>query len=521
MPQPLFYTDRESASAGDVVTIHASAHQSPCRLEVTRVGREREPVVSFDGIAIDHHPVPAHVETFGCGWPAAFRFTIGDDWPQGYYDLRLVQDDGEASHHYCVIVRHKDQPKANAVLILNTNTYHAYNYWGGANSYAHVEKLMAGEVDAPGSEALALGRLSRLRPFAQNLLLVRDGQERLINPQPRGFKTLAVPGDPAWFAANRPSPYDGSAGFVGKWEHAFVAWAEAQGIVIDYLTDHDLEAGAGILDGYKAAILVGHSEYWSGKGRDAVDSLQESGGNLVCLSGNTAYWKVRWEDEGQTMVVHKWRGETDDPLWADPATRKEATHLWSHPELARPEADMTGLSFLYGGYHRLGRCVGRGSAAFTIHDDRHWALEGCDLFYGDTIGGEVPLIGYENDGCPIRIDERGLPAPDGGVGVPQELAIIATAPATLYEDPDAGYPVMIPPGDAATLARMAYGADTPAIRARLTHGHAVMATFARRNGEVFNAGTTEWAHGLAAGNIHVERITRNVLARFGVLPAAQ
>jgi hypothetical protein len=516
MSPPAFYTNRESAAAGESVTIHASAALSPCRLEITRVGQERDTVAVFDGIEVAEHVTPEDVEMVGCGWPAAFSFAVGHDWQQGYYDLRLVQPDGAASHHYFVVIRSAATPKAAAVLVLNTNTYLAYNYWGGANCYAHVAKLMVGEVDAPGSEALAVGRLSRQRPFPQNLLLVREGQRRLINAQPRGFAEVALPGDPAWFAANHPTPYDGSAGFVGKWEHAFVAWAEAQGLAFDYLTDHDCEAGAGILNGYRAAILVGHSEYWSGKARDAVDSLHEAGGNLICLSGNTAYWKVRWEDDGQTMVTHKWRGEEDDPLWADPATRAEATHLWSHPAFARPEAEMTGLSFLYGGYHRLGRCVGRGSAGYTVHDDRHWALEGCDLFYGDMIGGDLPLIGYENDGCPIRIDDRGLPAPNGGLGVPQDLAIIATAPATLYEDPDTAYPTIIPPGDAATLARIAYGVDTTATRERLVHGNAVMATFRRGAGEVFNAGTTEWVHGLEARNVYIERITRNVFSRFGV-----
>ena len=41
-----------------------------------------------------------------------------------------------------------------------------------------------------------------------------------------------------------------------------------------------------------------------------------------------------------------------------------------------------------------------------------------------------------------------------------------------------------------------------------------MASFAKGAGEVFNAGTTEWAHGLAANDPFVTRITRNVLARF-------
>jgi len=44
----------------------------------------------------------------------------------------------------------------------------------------------------------------------------------------------------------------------------------------------------------------------------------------------------------------------------------------------------------------------------------------------------------------------------------------------------------------------------------------VLASFKRGEGEVFNSGTTEWAHGLAARDPFVERITHNVLRRFGV-----
>ena len=43
-----------------------------------------------------------------------------------------------------------------------------------------------------------------------------------------------------------------------------------------------------------------------------------------------------------------------------------------------------------------------------------------------------------------------------------------------------------------------------------------MGSFVRGKGEVFNAGTTEWAHGLAAGDPFVTRITRNVLHSFGL-----
>jgi len=222
---------------------------------------------------------------------------------------------------------------------------------------------------------------------------------------------------------------------------------------------------------------------------------------------------VRWEDDGTTLIAHKWAGESNDPLWADPLTRQEATHLWSHPAFDRPEAEVTGLSFLYGGYHRLVMCVARGAGAFTVYDDMHWALDDVDVFYGDTIGSEVPLVGYENDGCPIRFDARGLPVPDGGRGIPQHLQIIAIAPATLFE-PSSPFPRGIPPEHPEQLAEIAYGMTGDGAVERVSRGHAVMASFAKGDGEVFNAGTTEWAHGLAANDPYVTGITHNVLRRF-------
>ena len=47
----------------------------------------------------------------------------------------------------------------------------------------------------------------------------------------------------------------------------------------------------------------------------------------------------------------------------------------------------------------------------------------------------------------------------------------------------------------------------------MMRGHAVLASFTRGKGEVFNSGTTEWAYGLKAGNPFVIQITKNVIDR--------
>lgn len=67
------------------------------------------------------------------------------------------------------------------------------------------------------------------------------------------------------------------------------------------------------------------------------------------------------------------------------------------------------------------------------------------------------------------------------------------------------------------LAEFAFGSRDPDAIGRVQRGHAVMASFKKGKGEVFNGGTTEWVHGLKAGDKSVETITLNVLKRFGAL----
>lgn len=507
---PACYTDRLSVRPGERFALHASSERLACRLEIARVGAERAVVLTRD-LLVGHHPVPPEADRNGCGWPVAAEIEVGA-WKSGYYDIVLTDDQGEAAHHFVCVKAPAGAPGSRAVMVLTTNTLHAYNYWGDRSAYCDVGALMRREKRLPEAMEGALGVLSTQRPFPPMLLAAPPDMPRLVNLRKRGFEEPSWAGaDPAWSRAHGQTPYDGSAGFLNKWEHIFVRWAEAEGIALDYLTDYDLDADPAALDTYGAVVLVGHSEYWSGPQRQAIDGFVERGGRLAVFSGNTAFWKVRWEDGGKTMICHKWKGfEADPAATADP---KSGTHLWSHPAFAWPEASTTGLSFIFAGYHRLGLCAARGIGGYTVYRDKHWALEGCDLYYGDVIGDAVPLIGYENDGCLFGFGEDGLPAPISRLGVPENLEIIALAPASFAESPSP-YRPLIPPEQLPVVAEIAYGSASPEAQARVLRGHAAMASFRKGEGEVFNAGTTEWAHGLAAEDPFVTRITRNVMARF-------
>ena len=70
------YTDRLSLFPGERFTLHASSSQPECRLEVARVGGERQ-VVHRSEVSVGHYPRPADADRDGCGWPACLTLTIG------------------------------------------------------------------------------------------------------------------------------------------------------------------------------------------------------------------------------------------------------------------------------------------------------------------------------------------------------------------------------------------------------------------------------------------------------------
>ena len=325
------YTDRISARPGGRFALHASADHGPCRLEVARVGARRETVLVQTDVAVDVHAVAKGADRHGCGWPKTLDVDVGADWRSGYHDIVLTDAVGESCHHFVCVVADPSRAR-RMVLVLATNTLHAYNYWGGANAYCDVAALMSRRARLPEAMAGAIGVLSTQRPIAPMLLAPPQDMPRLVNLEKRGFEQRPWAGaNPSWSRAHGQSPYDGSAGFLDKWEHAFVRWAEANGFEFDYLTDYDLDADPEALAPYEVVLLVGHSEYWSGPQRDRLEAFVDGGGRLAIFSGNTAFWKVRWEDEGRTLVCHKWKGET-----AEDVPPAEATHLWSHPMFGRP-----------------------------------------------------------------------------------------------------------------------------------------------------------------------------------------
>jgi len=499
------YATPTSVRPGSTVALHCSSTVAAITVEIARIGAAREVVFARDRVPVGHHALPDDAAANGCRWPAAITIPVEATWRSGYYEVVLRAPDVDpaigTSLAYFVVRSATPGRDTPMVLALSTTTWNAYNDWGGPNLYMAASRVA---FDRP----LPKGFLDR--PPAPN--------DRLANATTPGDRDMS--GWLDYFVRTGVDPWCGSAGWY-NWERRFVAWAEAAGHRIDMVTSLDLHADPHVLDPYRLYLSVGHDEYWSWEMRDTVEGFVARGNNAAFFSGNTAFWQVRIDDAA--MICWKDRAPDADPV-VGTADARRLSGLWSHPTIARPENQMTGVSFCRGGYARSGGGVPAGSGGYTVHRPEHWAFDDTGLAWGDVLGAPSVVVGYETDGCALTLVD-GRPVPTHEDGTPESFVVLATSPARLWAGGDDGEvpAIMRPgvyapapdgsvPGELEVVARQVGGDLRPETIARFAHGHCVMGTY-ERGGTVFTTGCTDWAYGLGV-DPQIDRITRNVLARL-------
>jgi hypothetical protein len=437
------YADKLSVRPGETVSFHVSSKSRTFDAVVAREGAKREVVLSREGIEGSEQAVPDDASARGCRWPVTFRLTVPEAWRSGYYSVTLrptapageTRKGADRSELFFVVLPAHPGRDSKILLQLSTNTYNAYNNWGGYSLYAYN-----------GRDKVQGRRVSFDRPPASQ------------------FRT---------------------------WELPFVDWAESNGYALELAVNSDLEFRPELLGHYKLVLSVGHDEYWSAPMRDHLEAFIARGGNVAFFSGNTCCWQVRSEDDGRALVCWKQAFE-QDPVYKTDDHRLLST-LWSHHLVKRPENGLTGVGFLFGGYHRSHGQFMDGPGAFNVRRPDHWLLAGTNLKDGDAFGGKDTVVGYECDGCEFVVRD-GKPQPTHRDGTPDSFVIVATAPARWHPD------------DCEWYDRWEKGRT----------GAAVLGTYTRPGGgTVVTAGTTDWSHGLKGRDAAVERITRNVLDRLG------
>ena len=381
------YLNTLSVVPGETIQLFASSNAGECAITIVREGEPEETVFEASQVAVGEHPIPGCAWETGPRWPACWEFTIPDTWRSGAYRITL-QAEGmhdlkadshwsnlRASHDTLLVVRAANPATTSKILLqLTTNTYAAYNNWGGKSTYAYNS-----------SDQNQAHRVTLLRPG-------------------HGYHHTAF----------------------SLWERKFVHWCDREGYALEYAVNHDLETWPDGFGNYRLILSVGHDEYWSAPMRDNLERFIATGGNTAFFSGNSVCWQVRFEDDGKTMVTYK-EDYKKDPLYA-PDGHPLLSTLYSHPLVNRPENHLTGVGFPMGGYHLSHGAYMDGPGEYTVRRADHWAMEGTGLREGDVFGGESTIVGYETDGCAYR-EVDGYPVPTCEDGTPENFIILCQAPS--------------------------------------------------------------------------------------------
>ncbi|AYG76834.1 N,N-dimethylformamidase beta subunit family domain-containing protein [Rhizobium sp. CCGE532] len=501
------YGDKFSYQPGETVRLHVSSTASSFAIEVIRDGGSCVTFLEETRISARWQDTPEHCSVEGCGWDTAYEFEIGAGWPSGGYRVKLTAEgrDGRPIHCYhIVIVLPKTGRKPGRILqVAATGTWLAYNTWGGSNHYDGI---------TGPDRNLWSPIVSTQRPWGRGFVVLPPTAPRVPLEMMMPPKTAPRHPHKEWAYATGHSKKYASAGWATYDSH-FFRFAERAGYSVDLASQHELHFSPEILSDYDCVVFVGHDEYWTWEMRDAVDAYVDQGGRVARFAGNFC-WQTRLEDEGRRQVCYKARARAEDPVYKTRDTSRTAT-LWETPEVGRPEAYTFGLNSTKGIYAGWLGCAPRGARGFPIYRPEHWAFADTGLFYGDVLGAESHIFGYEVDGLDYKIRD-GLPYPTATSRAPEGTDILAIGMAAQMEwSADlTREELALDDSEVRQTAELLFGEATRENIERLKRGNGMIINFKRNEGEVFHAGSCEWVAGLLRNDPMVEQVTRNVINRY-------
>lgn len=381
-PEPAFdviwteggYADATSVEQGEPIRLHIATSVSPFAVRIVNLADPTNAVRTIANLTSSPQNCSGRF-TQGCDWDVTATLDVPAGWPSGYYAALFPTAFGERK---IIFIVRENNPSSTSpmVLVSPTQTYQAYNDFGGRSLYP-------------------------------------SGNPRRAN----------------LVSYDRPYQAEDGLGRFDAWEKHLVDWLTAEERRFEVISDVDLEDPTSIAR-YNVVVIAGHSEYWTPGARVNLENYVRNGGHVAVLSGNTMWWQIRLEDQNRTIAGYK--GATHDPAY-DSGSPLASTNFFL-PPVNNPENRFLGTSFLNGGFvNRLNMDTVEMKpeserTPFTVTDGSHWIFEDTGLVDGSTFGRSV--AGLEVDGVVFNCDSRGdVIGPDGSDESPRNYEILATIPA--------------------------------------------------------------------------------------------
>src|SRR5688500_18808005 len=130
------HADRTSVAQGGTIAFHIATSIAPFTVEIVNLAQPSQVLTTIPGLTSASSDCTGMWEN-GCGWPVTTQFSIPAAWPSGYYAARSPTSGGTRS---LIFVVRAPLPghASRVVLVSTTNTYQAYNRFGGKSVYDSI-----------------------------------------------------------------------------------------------------------------------------------------------------------------------------------------------------------------------------------------------------------------------------------------------------------------------------------------------------------------------------------------------
>ncbi len=279
----------------------------------------------------------------------------------GLYYIHLEGKSGaEFSFPWVVAPNESSAPIA---VLASTNTWNAYNNFGGRSNYINPNGL-------PPVPAVNVRRENpRYRANVMREFFPQNACPPLSFERPEPFNHIAL-------ATRVTDPIRGrNESHLAPTEWRLLGWLEREGYSYDLYADYQLHDGTLQLDAFKILILNTHPEYWSGEMYYRVKEwVFERGGKLMYLGGDGIDGPI--EFLGDAAMRHSNPFENVDISGANP----EGTEEIRFDVPFESPAKLLGVVLTTEGI--------MSGAPFRVFDESHWVFEGTGLKNGDLFGIE-------------------------------------------------------------------------------------------------------------------------------------
>lgn len=249
-------------------------------------------------------------DMFESNWNYTFEFTLPDELDSGVYVVRFAAEGAE--DRYPFFVRAAEGTESEVLFLLPTNTYLAY-----------------------ANDRLGLGDLT---PIMAHPVVLPEDEKFLHSHEELGRSVYDThrDGSPVRYSSRRRPLVNVRPGhrnfLTGSYRHFpadmyTLEWLQRSGHSFDVATDEDVHPqGNDLLSRYTVVVTGGHPEYWTWKGRDALDTYLRTGGRLMYLGGNGFYW-VTTHDPARPYSIEVRRDNSGTRCWDAPPG--ERTHVYT------------------------------------------------------------------------------------------------------------------------------------------------------------------------------------------------